>query len=109
MVFRSAARRRVEKGSALCLLLSLFIFLLSACGGNPQTQQQASKNKQALDTALAQARNIGVPANLLQPIMQQEQQLTVTHAPLSLFGDQPVEVYYQDWPCVILSFSHKLR
>ncbi|HLI68346.1 MAG TPA: L,D-transpeptidase [Ktedonobacteraceae bacterium] len=96
MVFRSAARRRVEKGSALCLLLSLFIFLLSACGGNPQTQQQASKNKQALDTALAQARNIGVPANLLQPIMQQEQQLTVTHAPLSLFGDQPVEVYYQD-------------
>ncbi len=96
MTSRSATRRRVEKTLALCLLLSLVIFLLSACGGNPQTQQQTNKDKQALDNSLAQARSIGVPANLLQPIIQQEQQLTGTHAPLSLLGDQPVNNYYQD-------------
>ncbi len=89
-------RRRVGKPMALCLLLVLAMLLLSACGGNPQNQQQARQNKQALDTALAHAQNIGVPMNLLQSVMQQEQQLGGTNAPLSLFGDQPVNDYYSN-------------
>ena len=92
----SALRRRVEKPLALCLLLVLITFLLSACGGNPQVQQQASQDKHALDGDLTHAQNIGVPANLLTPISQQEQQLTNIHSPLSLFSDQPVNGYYQN-------------
>lgn len=91
-----ATRRRVEKPLAFCLLLLLVSFLLSACGGNPQTQQQVNRNKQALDSSLAQAKNIGVPASMLQPIIQQEQQLTGTHSPLGLFSDQPIDNYYQN-------------
>lgn len=89
-------RRRVGKPMTLCLLLVLAMLLLSACGGNPQNQQQVRQNKQALDAALAHAQSIGVPMSLLQPMMQQEQQLSGTSAPLSLFGDQPVNDYYSN-------------
>lgn len=87
-------RRRVGKPMVLCLLLVLATLLLSSCNGNPQNQQQASQSKQALDSTLANAQSIGVPANLLQPIRQQEQQLSGTSAPLSLFGSQPTDTYY---------------
>jgi len=96
MESRSATRRRAQKPLALGLLLVLITVLLSACGGNSQIQQQASQNKQALDVSLAHAQSIGVPASMLQPIIQQEQQLTSTHAPLSLLGDQPVDSYNQN-------------
>lgn len=96
MIPRLATRRRVEKSLALCLLLVLISCLLSACGGNPQLQQQASKNKQMLDSSLTRARSIGIPASMLQPIIQQEQQLASSHAPLSLFGDQPVDDFNQN-------------
>ena len=92
----SAIWGRVEKPLALCLLLLLITFLLSACGGNPQTQQQASQSKQTLNSDLKHAQSIGVPANLLAPIIQQEQQLTGTHSPLGLFSNQPVDDYYQN-------------
>jgi lipoprotein-anchoring transpeptidase ErfK/SrfK len=96
MIPRFAIRRRIEKSLALCLLLVLISCLLSACGGNPQPQQQASKNKQALDKSLAYARSIGIPDSMLQPIIQQEQQLASGHAPLSLFSDQPADDYNQN-------------
>ena len=96
MTSRPTIRRRVERSLALCLLLVLISCLLSACGGNPQLQQQANKNKQALDSALSHALAIGIPASMLQPIRQQEQQLESAHAPLALFGDQPVDDYNQN-------------
>lgn len=89
-------RRRVGKPMTLCLLLVLAMLLLSACSGNPQNQQQARQNKQALDAALTHAQSIGVPMSLLQPVMQQEQQISGTSAPLSLFGDQSVNDYYSN-------------
>lgn len=102
MKSRSVMRRRMEKPLACGLLLLLLTLLLSACGGNPQTQQQANQNRQTLNNSLANAQRIGVPASMLQPIIQQEQQLTNTHAPLGLFGDQPVNGYYQN---LALSYS----
>lgn len=93
---RSVIQRHVEKPLALCLLLVLTALLLSACGGNPQIQQQARQNKQALDTSLAHAQSIGVPATMLQPILRQEQQLSGTHAPLDLLGAQSGDDYYQN-------------
>lgn len=92
----SVTGRCIEKPLAICLLLVLFSLLLSACGGNPQVQQQASTNKQVLDRALEQAQSIGVPLSMLEPISRQEQQLTGTHAPLSLLGEQSVNDYYQN-------------
>lgn len=87
---------RAEKVLALCVLFGLVTMLLSACGGNPQAQQLAGQNKRTLDDNLAHARSIGVPADLLKPIIQQEQQLAGTHAPFGLFSDQPVDDYYQN-------------
>jgi lipoprotein-anchoring transpeptidase ErfK/SrfK len=89
-------RKRVGKPLALCLLLVLSMLLLSACNGNPQLQQQANQDKHILDSSIAQAQKIGVPTNVLQPIIQQEQQLAGTHSPLGIFGDQPVDNYYTD-------------
>jgi lipoprotein-anchoring transpeptidase ErfK/SrfK len=86
----------VEKPLAFCLLLVLITFLLSACGGNAQLQQQASQSKGTLDKDLVHARSTGIPANLLTPIIQQEQQLASTHSPLGLFSDQSVNDYYQN-------------
>src|SRR5258708_35660465 len=91
-----ATRRRVGKPLALCLLLVLATLLLSACGGNPQLQQQSGQDKQTLDTSLTHAKSVGVPANLLQPIIQQEQELADTHAPLGIFSSQSVYDYYNN-------------
>ncbi|HEY1354018.1 MAG TPA: L,D-transpeptidase [Ktedonobacteraceae bacterium] len=96
MLPRSATHQRVEQLLALCLLLALITFSLSACGSNPQLQQQASQSKQTLDSALAHARSIGLPDSMLRPIAQQEQQLTGTHAPLGLFGAQSIDDYYRN-------------
>jgi hypothetical protein len=78
---------------ALLLLLSL---MLSACGGNPQMQQQAAADKAALDRLIVHAQSIGVPASLLFPVQQQEAQLSATSAPIGLFGDQSTNDYYSN-------------
>ena len=90
--------RRARKGAgaitiALLLLLSL---LLSACGGNPQMQQQAAADKAALDRLIVHAQSIGVPASLLFPVQQQEAQLSATSAPIGLFSDQSTNDYYSN-------------
>ncbi|HET8845126.1 MAG TPA: L,D-transpeptidase [Ktedonobacteraceae bacterium] len=91
---RFVMRRRGGKLLNLCLFLMLATILFSACGGNSQLQQKAGQNKQDLDSSLIHAQTIGVPANLLAPIIQQKQQLENTHAPLGLFGDAIVNDYY---------------
>ncbi len=75
------------------VLLGVMLFI-TACGGSPQSQQQASQNKATLDQTLQHASSIGVPASALQPILQQEQQLSSTNAPFTPFNDQPDTDYY---------------
>jgi len=70
--------------------------VISACGGNPQIQQQASKNKAALDASLQQARSIGVVPSSIAPIQKQEQQLSNTNAPFSLFNGNTDTNYYRN-------------
>ena len=85
--------RRVTQVMLVMLLLGLTV-LTSACGGNAQSQQQASQNKTRLDQLTQHALSIGIPATLLSPILKQEQKLSSTGAPLSLFSDQPATDYY---------------
>jgi lipoprotein-anchoring transpeptidase ErfK/SrfK len=70
--------------------------LTSACGGNAQTQKQASQSKAQLDHLLQYAKNIGVPLAMFQPILTQEQQLSKSSAPFTLFNNQPAANYYQN-------------
>jgi hypothetical protein len=93
-IARSAlTSRRVNQTLMVMLLFGLTI-LTSACGGNAQSQQQANQNKTQLDQLTQHALSIGVPATLLSPILKQEQQLSSTGAPFSLFSDQPATDYY---------------
>src|SRR5690348_17754881 len=96
MVYAPVSRRGLSKGLLTLTIAILFALLLSACSGNPQTQQQAKQNKANLDSLLIHAQSIGVPVGMLQPIMQQESQLSGTNAPLSVFSDQPVNDYYSN-------------
>lgn len=91
-----SARRRLSKGMLALALAMLTMLLLSACNGNPQTQQKANQNKTGLDSLLARAQSIGVPDYMLQSIINQEGQLGNTNAPLGLFNDQPVTDYYSN-------------
>ena len=77
----------------VCLLS--MIMLTSACGGSPQSQQQASQSKTQLDQLILHAQQIGVPAKDLAPIQRQEQQLSSTGAPFSPFNDQPDTNFYR--------------
>lgn len=90
----SARTWHARKGLFFSLPLILLLLLLSACNGSPETQAQTSQSKGNLDIALSHAQNVGVPADMLQPILKQEADLSGTHAPLSLFGDQPANDYY---------------
>jgi len=63
----------------------LVTLLLSACGGDPQTQQRANLSKTDLDRLISQAQGIGVPSTMLAPITQQEAQISNTSAPLTIF------------------------
>ncbi len=86
---------RTARGTTILLLLALML-LTSACGGDPHTQQLATKNKSALEASLSNAQKIGVPASLLAPVQKQEQQLSNTNAPFNLFNDQPDTNYYHN-------------
>src|SRR5947208_38804 len=87
--------QRVTQGMMIMLLLSLTI-LTTACGGDPQVQQQASQNKTKLDALIQHAQQIGVPASILNPIVKKELQLSSTSAPFTLFNDQPDTDYYKN-------------
>ncbi len=79
----------------ILLLLSLMV-LATGCGGDARTQQQANQNKTTLDQQIQHAKTIGIPASLLKPIIAQEQQLSNTSAPNTLFNDQPATDYYHN-------------
>ena len=96
MAHLTVSRRRIRKGILAISITLTTMLLLSACGGSPQLQQQATQSKTQLDSAITHAESIGVPHTMLQPILTQESQISRTDAPLSLFTDQPVTNYYSN-------------
>jgi len=74
------------------LLVGMMLFI-TACGGSAQSQAQLNQSKARLDQTLQHARSIGIPVSALQPIIKQEQQLSSTGAPFTIFNDQPVTDY----------------
>jgi hypothetical protein len=87
MAHRPVSRQRAKNSFMLASIALLAMLLLSACGVDPQTQQNTHANKAQLDAQIAHAKSIGVPNSMLQPIIQQENQLSNTNAPMSLFFD----------------------
>ena len=82
---------RVTQVLLAALLLAAII---CACGGSPQSQQASSQNKAQLDSALQHAKQIGIPASVLAPIVQKENKLSSSSAPFAWFNDQPATDYY---------------
>jgi hypothetical protein len=78
------------------VIIGLMLFI-SACGNDStHAQHQASQQQAQLDQLLQQASNIGVPASLLAPIIQQEQQINKPFIPFTPAGDQPSTTDYQN-------------
>lgn len=96
MTFLTVARRRLKNSILTVSAVLLVVLLLSACGGDPQTQQRANTSKTDLDRLITQAQSIGVPTTMLAPIMQQESQIGNTSAPLTIFSDQPATDYFSN-------------
>jgi lipoprotein-anchoring transpeptidase ErfK/SrfK len=72
------------------------LLLTSACGADPQIQQQASQNQTKLDSLLQRAQAIGVPTSLLQPVITQKQQLASSQAPSNPFDSGAANTYYRN-------------
>ncbi len=87
------SQRSMRKGALAMVSAMLVMFFLSACGGNPQAQQQAMQNKSAFDNEVAHAQSIGIPAYMLTPITNQATQLDAASAPVDLFNGQSVTSY----------------
>lgn len=96
--FRYAALK--SRGSAH-ILLAIVLFglvasFLSACGSDTAASQQASRSRQDLENTIQHARDIGVPDSSLKPVLDQEQELIATNAPITLFNEQPLTDYYHN-------------
>jgi hypothetical protein len=74
----------------LAVMLVGMMLFITACGGSSQSQAQLNQSKARLDQTLQHARSVGVPKSALQSILKQEQQLSSTGVPFSLFNDQPM-------------------
>ncbi len=96
MALLTATRKRFKHGVLTISIVMLVTLLLSACGGDPQTQQKANLSKTDLDRLISQAQGIGVPGTMLAPITQQEAQISNTSAPLTIFSGQPATDYYSN-------------
>src|SRR5713226_3952346 len=86
-------QRHMRKGIFALVSALMVMLFLSACGGDPQAQQQASQNKSAFDNEIAHAQSIGIPVSMLTPITSQAAQLSATNAPVDLFNDQSITSY----------------
>ena len=96
MTFFTTALRHAKQGVLPVSIFMVIMLLLSACGADPQTQQQTNSSKSDLDRLISQAQGIGVPGTMLKPIIQQEAALTNTSAPLTIFNGQPATDYYSN-------------
>jgi L,D-transpeptidase catalytic domain len=93
----------------LTALLLGTMLMVSACGSDAPMQQQVNKNQTHFDSLLKHAQAIGVPGLLLQPLIGQEQALSQTHAPFSLFNTQNTNEYYSNVSTRYLQLAIQLQ
>jgi hypothetical protein len=72
---RYRTRLRVACGVGLTLLLALLVAGVTGAARNPHQASQVLQSKAQLDRLISQARAIGTPVSLLQPVLKQERQL----------------------------------
>jgi len=82
-----AQSQKIRRASSFVVLITLLTLLLSACG-SPQAEQQSKQSKAELDAQIANARNSGISNSLLQPILNQEKNLSQTSTLPTLFSNQ---------------------
>lgn len=87
--------KKTHRLSSFVLLITLLTLLLSACD-SPQTQQQSNQSKAELDRQIATARISGISDSILEPILNQEKNLSQTSALPTLFPNQSATNYYQN-------------
>lgn len=87
--------KKTHRISSFVLLITLLTLLLSACG-NPQVEQQANTSKAELDKQIANARVSGISNSILQPILNQEKNLSQTSALPTSLSNQSANNYYQN-------------
>ncbi len=80
----------------LAVLAASVMLFLSACGSLTPRGQAAQHEKANLDTGLQYAVKIGVPANLLTPIRQQEAKVANQLPAPGLFGDSNSDGSYNN-------------
>lgn len=93
---RPLKKTLIQVGCGIGILLVLSLLLLGVTGSvsNPHDAQAVVQSKAQLDQLISQARAVGVPAALLQPLLKQEKQLDAsrslpfdTHAQQSLVAN----------------------
>jgi lipoprotein-anchoring transpeptidase ErfK/SrfK len=86
--------RHIKIFSFMMSIIVILSFLLSACKGDIQSQGSANRSKDEFDKEIIHARSIGIPNTLLQSIENQRNALSQTHAPFTIFYEQPTSDYY---------------
>ena len=71
----STSRRASMVAWSLVSALVALIFVLGACGPDP-SQSQAQQNRAQLDNELGVARQMGIPDDMLSPVVSREQSLS---------------------------------
>lgn len=89
---RTRKKTLVQVGCGIGLVALLTLLVLGVAGigyeNDPRATQQVVQSRAELDRLIAQAGTMGVPPSLLQPVLQQEQQLTNSNRsfPLHFFN-----------------------
>lgn len=95
MLLPVKTRPRIVQAIVALLFFSTTL-LMSACGAGTQEQQTALQSQAHFDQQIKYAQQIGVPAALLQPLLQEEKQLRHSSPSSHLFNNQPTNTYYSN-------------
>ncbi len=80
---------------ALLLPISGILLFTQMFGSSARMRQKAEEDRVHFTQAVQQAQKLGMPDSLLQPLLAQQQQLSSSSAPFSLFNPGGADEYYR--------------